>query len=282
MKIVLTKETKESFKLFDDIFQFFRLAGATQDERDNDQKNLDKYEWDFLNDLMPLDITTTTDMAADWKISGVGGGVKKMKMFCTLCPCSSEVVHLPSETPCDRFCHGRDDDWYCYHHPILCGDVKTDLMEEAERLRTSIASDLDDIKVRSKIRYFPNVNAPARTTNKYSIHFIPQDDDDRDQFVELLSDELLVRHLSPRGELEELRDRLLQEVVLEEKLKSHLEKLLHCDRLTQCIIALLHKIPCILHCENRVGIKLLTMILIEGFSNVQQGLIFSNIRSESE
>jgi hypothetical protein len=32
MKIVLTKETKESFKLFDDIFQFFRLAGATQDD----------------------------------------------------------------------------------------------------------------------------------------------------------------------------------------------------------------------------------------------------------
>jgi hypothetical protein len=47
-------------------------------------------------------------------------------------------------------------------------------MEEAERLRTSIASDLDDIKVQSKIRYFLNVNAPARTSNKYSIHFIPR------------------------------------------------------------------------------------------------------------
>lgn len=42
--------------------------------------------------------------------------------------------------------------------------------------------------------------------------------------------------------------------------------------------ALLHKFPCILHCENRVGIKLLTMLLIEGFSNVQQGLIFGHIR----
>jgi hypothetical protein len=30
-----------------------------------------------LNDLIPLDINTTTDMAADEKISGVGGRVKK-------------------------------------------------------------------------------------------------------------------------------------------------------------------------------------------------------------
>jgi hypothetical protein len=73
MKIMLTKEMKDSFKLFDDIFQCCRLAGAMQDERKNDEKILDKYEWDHLNDLMPLDITTTSDMAADWEISGVGG-----------------------------------------------------------------------------------------------------------------------------------------------------------------------------------------------------------------
>ena len=36
-----------------------------------------------------------------------------------------------------------------------------------------------------------------------------------------------------------------------------------------CLIALLHKIPCILHCENRIGIKLLTMLLIEGFSKAE-------------
>jgi hypothetical protein len=67
MKIILTKETKDSFKLFDDIFQFFRLAGLTQKERLMDHKNLPKYEWEHLNDLLPLNVTTTTDMAADWK-----------------------------------------------------------------------------------------------------------------------------------------------------------------------------------------------------------------------
>jgi hypothetical protein len=48
------------------------------------------------------------------------------------------------------------------------------------------------------------------------------------------------------------------------------------------MIALLHKIPGILHCENRVGIKLLTMLLIEDFSNAQRRTIMAHIASERE
>jgi hypothetical protein len=51
--------------LFDDIFQFFHLAGATNEECMNDPHNLEKYHWEQLADLKPLDVTTTTDMAAD-------------------------------------------------------------------------------------------------------------------------------------------------------------------------------------------------------------------------
>ncbi len=100
MKTILTKEMKDLFKLFDDIFQFFCLAGLTEKERIIDEKNLANYEWGYHNDLLPLNVTTTTDLAADWKLSGCGGGVKKTKMFSTLCLCSSEGVHLPSEKHC--------------------------------------------------------------------------------------------------------------------------------------------------------------------------------------
>ncbi len=144
-------------------------------------------------------------------------------------------------------------------------------------LKDSIASNLNKISSTSKIRYYPSPQAPACTSNKFSIHYLPQNDDERDQFIELLSDELLLRNLSPRGELAELRERLLVEFVLEHKLKQHLEKLLSCSKLEQCLIALLHKKPCILHCEYRVGIKLLTMVLLEGFSNATEGLIFGDI-----
>jgi hypothetical protein len=87
---------------------------------------------------------------------------------------------------------------------------------------------------------------PLIIHQKYSIHFIPQHDDERDQFIELLSEELLVWHVSPTGEMEELIENLLQEVVLEETLQHYLEKLVHCDKLKQCMTAFLHKVPSLL------------------------------------
>ncbi len=78
--------------------------------------------WEYFNDLLPLDVTTTTDIAADWKLSGYCGGVKESKMLCTLCPCSSGGIHLPSENHFGRFCNDKLNDWH------LCGDVKEDLI----------------------------------------------------------------------------------------------------------------------------------------------------------
>lgn len=283
MKIILTRETKESFKLFDDLFQFFRLTTKREEERISDEKNLDKYQWVYLNDLQPLSVTCTTDMAAEWKLAGVGGGCKNTEMFCTLCACSSDDVHLPNEKRCSRFCEDNDDDCFCYHHPIMCTETaQEELLQGVDELRQLISADLDEIDRNSKIRYYPNSSANAAKTNINSIYFEPSNEDEQDEFVDLLMDELILRGLCPSGELQELRERLLHEVVLEHKLRQHWKKLKHCSKLESALIALLHKIPDILHCENRVGIKLLTMLLKEGFSNVQKGFLFGYIRSERE
>ncbi len=58
-----------------DVFQFFRLCGEIPEARRSDAYNLPKYRWEELEDLQPLDVTTTTDMAADWKLIGAGSGV---------------------------------------------------------------------------------------------------------------------------------------------------------------------------------------------------------------
>jgi hypothetical protein len=132
MKIILTKETKQSFKLFEDVFQFFRLAGESHQDRMNDTANFSKFKWEELEDLQPLDVTTTTDMAADLKLVGTGGGVKRTKHFCTLCPIQLDDVHQPNPQHCERFCNGHEADCHCYHHAILCGSVKQELLQESE------------------------------------------------------------------------------------------------------------------------------------------------------
>jgi hypothetical protein len=67
----------------------------------NDLANLSKFKWEELKDLTPLDVTTTTDMAAGWKLVGAGGGVKKTKHFCTLCLIQSDDVHQPNPQHCE-------------------------------------------------------------------------------------------------------------------------------------------------------------------------------------
>jgi hypothetical protein len=66
MKINLPKETKESYKKFEDIFQFFKLSGLSKEEKQGQEKNHNKFKWEHLNDLQPLSVTFTTDMAACW------------------------------------------------------------------------------------------------------------------------------------------------------------------------------------------------------------------------
>ena len=50
MKIILTKETEESFKQFEDIFQFFKLAGLSKEEKQGHENNHNKFQWEHLND----------------------------------------------------------------------------------------------------------------------------------------------------------------------------------------------------------------------------------------
>ena len=221
-------------------------------------------------------------MAADWKLVGADGGVKKTKHFCTVCPLQSDDAHQPNVEHCDRFCSERGDDWQCYHHLIISSDVQEELLQEVERLKVSIQLDLEIVSQRSKAKYYSNPSSHAQLSNKHFIHFIPMNDDDRDAFVDLLADKLILRRMSPTGGLEKFCQQLLQELIVEDKLCHHLDKLQHCNTWEACLILILHKIPCILHCENSVGIKLLTMLLIEGFSNAQHGGIFSQFQSKAD
>jgi hypothetical protein len=43
---------------------------------------------------------------------------------------------------------------------------------------------------------------------------------------------------------------------------------------------LMHTLPCVLHMENRNGIKLLTMVIIEGLSNAKKQLLYCRVNAE--
>ena len=55
-----------------------------------------------------------------------------------------------------------------------------------------------------------------------------------------------------------------------------------CERPAAALFLLMETIPCILHMEMRVGIKILTMILIEGLAEAKAGTLFNNQPSEAK
>ncbi len=120
-------------------FSIFKLSELNHEEKRESPNNNVKYRWGYLYDLQPLSVTFTTDMAADWKLVGAGGGVKTTEMFCTLCACTSSDVHQPNATNCGRFCaHREDENWKCYHHPIACNEYRENLRNEVEELKQLI------------------------------------------------------------------------------------------------------------------------------------------------
>ena len=76
------------------------------------------------------------------------------------------------------------------------------------------------------------------------------------------------------------RERLRSHLILEEKIQNLKSDLDHCTPKDGALFLIYNAIPCILHMENRVGIKILTMLLVEGLSNVKEKTIFENIQHE--
>jgi hypothetical protein len=58
-----------------------------------------------------------------------------------------------------------------------------------------------------------------------------------------------------------------------------LKKVAHGTLEDHALFVVLYTIPCILHAENSMGIKLLTMLLIEGLDNCKKGLLYPQINA---
>jgi hypothetical protein len=106
--------------------------------------------------------------------------------------------------------------------------------------------------------------------------------EDIERFSELLSDELELRSLDMTGTLEEMRQRLRESLSHESRLRILLDQVSHCEGIAAALFFVMQAVPCILHCENRVGIKIFTMISIEGYSNAEAGLILNEISATNK
>jgi hypothetical protein len=115
-----------------------------------------------------------------------------------------------------------------------------------------------------------------------SIHFFPKSDAEAQNFSELVTRELRKRDIPHCGALSTRRE-LLRSALLSEKEVHDLRKQLnHAKRDENELFSLIQAIPCILHMENQVGLRILTMLLITGLSNARKHLLYHDVSAEGK
>ena len=218
--------------------------------------------------LRPFVVTHTTDLKASWHLSNRGGGCKNKTFFCTLCPCTknSLISYKVDGNRCAR-CQRRNKR-KCYHHDV-CDSLSVPLL--LQRLEESIGTyhqrhrkAFEAVSSRSKLRT-DHMQLNKENDIMHISYVIPQDDEEKlREYTQFISNECRLRSIPMNGRLEDLRSALRECVQLENAVRA-LEKVKQwyaSGRETVPLVEVIELlIPCIIHCENRVGEKIITILL---------------------
>ena len=272
VKIIMMPETKAIYSEFEHLFA--RFNGFT---------------WsDEVPDLIPINAPMNCDMSAQWKALGIGGAAKRDKYPCHCCPIESDFLATPNAIPCDRWCkelHSDEPGWHCYHKDFLSEENLEKMAMELEGVAESIAGILEDIERivdSSKLRCDEDPRAPTANSKLdiESIHFDFErgSQSQRNAFSAKVNHDLLLRSLDITGNLGTRQHRLRDSMVMEWTHRKLSKSLEHGKKTKEnAMLLLINAVPCILHLENRTGgLKILTMLLMEGCANVHKGLIFTD------
>lgn len=275
LKMMFCRETKDSVEYFNDMFKFFENCGSEETNR-------------LTEGWKPLNVSCTCDMSAQWKSLKKGAAKGQVKFPCHGCSRKGDEWAVPNPVRCTTWCHelhmNKPDSWKCFHHDMDTPENIAKKETEVAILKELLNATLADLKEQSKLDWKddPDVAVANAKSNKYSIHFSYRNLAEQMAFGSFLTDELKLRGLSVSGNLERRRDRLRESFRKEAAVFEQLEELEHGRQRNGALFLLMQAIPCILHMENRVGIKVITMLLIRGLSNVKEGVLYSEHRSVSK
>ena len=270
LQINLGKETDKMYDLFEPMFNFFANV---------QEHGLEGYQ--------PLTISVECDLSATWKGLKRGGGAKVHTYPCHCCGILSDDLHHPtSGERCHRWCealHRDKEGWRCYHHSIVTDETLEAMAEEVSELEESLANILDKIKLTRLTIEDPNTCGPFSKTHPTSIWFEATNMAAKRAYSNLLDSESELRGMTVVGNLSLRRDTLRQQLVKEWTLRTLSTEVQACARSERALFLLMQAIPCVLHMEMRVGLKLLTMLLLEGLSEAAAGsLTFPDARTVNQ
>lgn len=229
------------------------------------------------------------DMKLQWGALDDGGAAKVKEKFCYICPCRSSSLHVPQDKASCVLCREKplDNDEECYHYPFLADpEVRVELEDEL-RVLTELVHDVlidadagndegghDNIPSHQQQRMYVRRKGELMIEgDKFDIDFKPSQQSDKAVWARHITDELASRSLPVTGTLFDRQQRLQQQLVNEQRTRDITQMLADSEPKDQAMYLVLQAVVCILHLENRVGLKSIESILRSGISNAQKGLL---------
>jgi hypothetical protein len=281
LMIVLKKETKELFSEFTQIMK--------------DVFNQSTNGPNIIPGLHnPIETAFDSDMSATWKLCGKGGAMKRELHPCHCCAIHDDLIAVPNSEKCSKWCkelHNDEENWKCYHHDILDSKNVNNLRLNLDSLQNEISHVIPNINQimnvsKMDLKEDPRAMVDINQANDpMSIHFHYKSENISEDtlfgFSNQISDELILRDIIPHGTLEsrvmKLKDCLTQEWLI----RTITASINHSEKTSdKSFLSLIDFVPCILHLENRTGIKIFSMILREGLQNSLNKSIYPTIRSQ--
>jgi hypothetical protein len=222
--------------------------------------------------LKPFLVTHPQDMKSSQTVSNKGGNCKMKNYFYHLCSCTKHqsVSYNVGDNHCDR-CQRRNRD-KCYHHSncdsLLTEKLLTELEGQLMAYIERVSKSYEDVTKLSKLLMDPlQVN---KEQDLHHIEFVIPENDlvKKREYTQFIAKECLIRKIPTNGtSVDNWRESLRESVFIERRLRFLISlKEWKSDGRGSVplmdIIELL--IPCILHLENHVGEKIITMILQKG------------------
>jgi len=264
--ILIMADARDKSQMYDELFgEFYRYT-----------RELEVHGMPASEDgpyLHPFKFVYPSDLKAAWTTSGRGGNCKMTNHFCHLCAATRDdlVKYQEGDLRCDK-CKEKNRA-KCYHHAV-CDSTTVDAILQS--LEASLSDYLRQngaeysyILANTKLNYDPTMAGKHDCKTHIDYNVPTNDVQAANEYAAFIMRECRLRSIrvNIHGDIDDWRDAIRRSLALEsriallEKVKKWKEQGRRRVPLVEFVELL---IPCILHLENRVGEKIITMILRKG------------------
>ena len=228
----------------------------------------------------PLKMSYPGDMKLQWGALDRGGAAKVKEQFCYVCPCTSSSLHIPNNASDCNICKDKEPQPnVCYHYKFVASPEEQEHLHDELAVVSALvngaynAAGGEARPQQGRRMYVRKEGHVAVEGDSYDIDYQPTSAIEMAAFSRRVTDELASRSLNVTGPLASRQQRLRQQLKTERRLEELQHMLMHSEPRDKAMYLVLQAVVCILHLENRVGLKSIESILRSGLSLALQGTL---------